>query len=156
MAWVIIAVVAFASTSASADALSSEFNLPGRESSEAAALIYEQYGNGGHRVSGPLVPVVRAARGHHGRHARACASSSASAFATMAAAIPGSRSADFASTGDRVFVSKDGRTTFGVIWYPPSDVAFDARRRPSPPGPDGGGGPQGGRARRSGSPASTP
>ena len=29
-------------------------------------------------------------------------------------------------TGDRVFVSKDGRTTFGVVWYPP------ARRRVRP------------------------
>lgn len=30
-------------------------------------------------------------------------------------ALPGSRIASYASTGDRAFVSKDGRTTFAVI-----------------------------------------
>ena len=41
--------------------------------------------------------------------------------------MPGARAADYASTGDRMFVSKDGRTTFGVIWYPPSDAdPFDS------------------------------
>ena len=39
--------------------------------------------------------------------------------------MPGSRSADLASTGDPLFVSEDGRTTFAVVWYPPSDTAFD-------------------------------
>jgi RND superfamily putative drug exporter len=35
-------------------------------------------------------------------------------------ALPGSRIASFASTGDRTFVSADGRTTFALA-YPPPD-----------------------------------
>ena len=50
LSWLVIAVVAFASVQPSADALSSEFELPGRESRDAADLIYERYGNGGNRV----------------------------------------------------------------------------------------------------------
>ena len=34
-------------------------------------------------------------------------------------AVPGARTASFASTGDRAFVSRDGRTTF-VVAYPPA------------------------------------
>jgi RND superfamily putative drug exporter len=124
LSWLVIAVVAFASVQSSADALSSEFNLPGRESSDAADLIYAQYGNGGNRVSGPLVPVVELPEGTT-VDSPGVREQLARAFGAVAASVPGSRSADFASTGDRVFVSEDGRTTFGVVWYPPSDVAFD-------------------------------
>jgi putative drug exporter of the RND superfamily len=125
LGWLVIAVVAFASVQSSADALSTEFNLPGQESSDAADLIYAQYGNGGNRVSGPLVPVVQLPEGTT-VDSPGVRDQLASAFGAVAAAVPGSRSADFASTGDRVFVSEDGRTTFGVVWYPPSEaVAFE-------------------------------
>ena len=59
LGWLVVLVAAFASIQPSADALSEEFDLPGRESSEAAGLIYARYGNGGPRVNGPIVPVVR-------------------------------------------------------------------------------------------------
>ncbi len=125
LSWLVIAVVAFASTQSSADALLTEFDLPGRESSDAADLIYAQYGNGGNRVSGPLVPVVQLPEGTT-VESPGVREQLRKAFGAIAAAVPGSRSADFASTGDRVFVSEDGRTTFGVVWYPPSDtVAFE-------------------------------
>jgi putative drug exporter of the RND superfamily len=63
LAWVVIAVAAFASVGPAVDALSDEFELPGRESSDAANLIEQRYGNGGPRVSGPLVPVVQLPEG---------------------------------------------------------------------------------------------
>ena len=44
--------------------------------------------------------------------------------ARIAAAAPGSRIASYASTGDRAFVSADGRTTF-VLVYPPALPAPD-------------------------------
>ena len=144
VAWVIIAVVAFASTSSSAGALSSEFNLPGRESSEAAAIIYQQYGNGGPRVNGPIVPVVELPEGTT-MSSPGVREKVGAAFAKVADAIPGSRAADYASTGDPLFVSKDGRTTFGVVWYPASDVAFDRGRARAEEGARGGGRPHRGR-----------
>ena len=123
LAWLVIAVVAFASTSSAVNALSSEFNLPGRESSKANDLIYAKYGNGGPRVNGPLVPVVQLPQGTT-VDSPGVREQLRAAFDQIIASVPGSRSADFAGTGDRVFVSKDGRTTFGVIWYPPSADAF--------------------------------
>lgn len=122
--WLVIAVVAFASVQQSADALSSEFNLPGRESSDAADYIYAEYGNGGNRVSGPLVPVVQLPEGTT-VDSPGVREQLARAFGAVSASVPGSRSADFVSTGDRLFVSEDGRTTFGVVWYPPAETAFD-------------------------------
>jgi len=124
VAWVLVAIAAFASTQQSVDALSDEFELPGRESSDAANLIYERYGNGGNRVQGPLVPVVQLPEGTT-VESPGVAEQVGRAFASVASAVPGSRSADLATTGDPLFVSKDGRTTFAVIWYPPSDTAFD-------------------------------
>jgi RND superfamily putative drug exporter len=123
--WVILAVAAFASVQSSADALSSEFSLPGRESSKASALIVEKYGNGGPRVEGPLVPVVQLPEGTT-VDTPGVRGLIADSFKAISDAVPGSRSANFATTGDRVFVSKDGRTTFGVVWYPASPVAFDS------------------------------
>ena len=122
--WVVLAVAAFASIQPSVNALSTEFSLPGRESSKAADLIYREYGNGGPRVNGPLVPVVQLPEGTT-VDTPGVRRALAGAFLDIEKAVPGSRSANFATTGDRVFVSKDGRTTFGVIWYPPSAVAFD-------------------------------
>jgi putative drug exporter of the RND superfamily len=124
--WLVIFVVAVASTQSSVDALSDQFDLPGRESSDAANLIYAKYGNGGPRVGGPLVQVVKLPDGTT-VDSPGVKQQIRDAFGKVSAAVPGSRSADYASTGDRMFVSKDGGTTFGVIWYPPSTAnAFDS------------------------------
>jgi putative drug exporter of the RND superfamily len=123
-AWIVIAVAAVAATGPAVDALSDEFELPGRESSHAANLIVQRYGNGGPSVSGPLVSVVTLPEGttvdSPGVGGRLGAT-----FARIAASVPGSRAADYATTGDRVFVSDDGRTAYGLIWFPPGDDAFN-------------------------------
>jgi putative drug exporter of the RND superfamily len=124
--WLVIVVLAVASTQSSVDALSAEFDLPGRESSQAANLIYAKYGNGGPRVEGPLVQVVQLPKGTT-VDSPGVKRQLSEAFGRVTAAVPGSRAADYASTGDRMFVSKDGRTTFGVFWYPPSTAdPFDS------------------------------
>src|SRR5262245_3409316 len=125
LTWLVIPVAAFAAIQPAANALSEEFNLPGRESSKAADLIYAKYGNGGNRVNGPLVPVVTLPAGTT-VDSPGVRRQVGTAFGRIAAAVPGSRAADYASTGDSTFVSGDGRTTFGVIWYRPGSSAFDA------------------------------
>jgi putative drug exporter of the RND superfamily len=122
--WIVVAVAAFASVQPAVDALSARFELPGRESSEAANLIEERYGNGGPRVSGPLVPVVELPEGTT-IDSPGVREEVGEAFGAIAEAIPGSRAADFTSTGDRVFVADDGSATFGVIYFPASPIAFD-------------------------------
>jgi RND superfamily putative drug exporter len=123
--WLVLLVVAVASIQSAVDALSAEFNLPGRESSKANDLIYAKYGNGGPKVSGPIVPVVQLPEGTT-VDSPGVRDEIGAAFKRVAEAVPGSRAANFATTGDRVFVSKDGRTTFGVVWFPPGNDAFDS------------------------------
>ncbi len=124
LVWLVVFVAGFASVQSSTNALSAEFNLPGRESSDAANLIEQRYGNGGQRVSGPLVPVVQLREGTT-IDDPGVRNEVEAAFGAIATAVPGSRTANFATTGDRVFVSDDGRTTYGVIWFPASPIAFD-------------------------------
>jgi putative drug exporter of the RND superfamily len=49
--------------------------------------------------------------------------------AKLQRAIPGSRTASFASTGDRAFVSADGRTTFVLAYPPPDSESFGTNTR---------------------------
>jgi RND superfamily putative drug exporter len=49
--------------------------------------------------------------------------------ARLRAAIPGTRTASFASTGSRAFVSADGRTTFVLAYPPPDNEAFGNNTR---------------------------
>lgn len=123
-AWIVVAIAAFAAIQPAVDALSSEFELPGRESTEAAHRIEDRFGNGGTRVSGPIVGVVELPAGTT-IDSPGVAEEAAAAFDAIAASVPGARAADYASTGDRVFVSDDGTVTYGVIWFPAAETAFD-------------------------------
>jgi RND superfamily putative drug exporter len=113
IAWVLITIVAFASTGPATDALSERFDLPGSESTEVNDLIAERYGTGGQAQ--PLVAVVELPEGTT-VDTPGVTDELRSAFDAVQAAAPEVRIASFASTGDRDFVSPDGRTTFGLIF----------------------------------------
>jgi RND superfamily putative drug exporter len=127
-AWILIAVVAFGSVSPSVDALSDKFELPGRESTDAANAVFNELGTGGPRVNGPLTAVVQLPEGTT-IDSPGVEEEVGAAFAKVANAIPDVRYADYATTGDRTFVSDDGRTAFAVIWYPPGDVVFEPAKQ---------------------------
>jgi RND superfamily putative drug exporter len=127
-AWVVVAVVAFGAVSPSVDALSDKFELPGRESTDAVNAIYDELGTGGPRVNGPLTAVVQLPEGTT-VDSPGVGEEVGAAFAEVANAIPDVRYADYATTGDRTFVSDDGRTAFAVIWYPPGEVAFEPAKQ---------------------------
>lgn len=124
-AWAIIFVTAVVATPRAADALSEEFTIPGTESTDADIAIASTFGNGGPRVEAPLVTVVRLPDGTT-VDSPGVEEELGAAFDEIAAAVPNSRSADYASTGDDVFVSESGQTAYGVIWYSPADTAFDS------------------------------
>ena len=125
VAWILVAVAAFASVSASVDALSDKFELPGRESTDAANAIYNEFGTGGPSVNGPLIGVVQLPEGTT-IESPGIGKEVGDAFAKIAGTIPDARFADYATTGNKVFVSDDGRTTYSVMWYPPSTtVVFE-------------------------------
>ena len=86
-----------------------------REGFETNQQIAATYGSGGDVA--PLVPVVQLPKGTTVDSPR-IRQELAGALARVKAALPASRIASYASTGDRAFVSKDHRTTFALVYIP--------------------------------------
>ena len=113
--WVAVTIAAFAAIGPAGSALSQQFNIPGREGFETNKELAEIYGAGGDVA--PIVPVVTLAAGKT-VDSPGVRAELAEALAKVEAALPESTSASFASTGDRAFVSDDGRTTFALVYIP--------------------------------------
>ncbi|MDQ3162430.1 MAG: MMPL family transporter [Actinomycetota bacterium] len=113
--WLAVTVAAFAAIGPAGKALSQEFSIPGREGFETNKELGEIYGNGGD-VS-PIVPVVQLPDGKT-VDSPGVSEQLDAALGRVEAALPESRTASFASTGDRAFVSEDGGTTFALVYIP--------------------------------------
>ncbi len=113
--WIVVAGVGLVSSGSATKALSTQSSIPpGYEGVDTNTAILHTYGTGG---AAPLIPVIALPRGvtvaTPGVKAQLAA-----AFVAVGAALPGARIASYASTGDRAFVSADGRTTFGLVYAP--------------------------------------
>ena len=98
-AWLLPALLGFATLSHSTGALTQRYDLPGYAGYEASQAIARTYGTGGGSAQ-PLVAVVQVPGGvaaHRGELG--------TALARVGRALPGARIASYASTGDRAFVS---------------------------------------------------
>lgn len=113
IAWLAVAVASIALMPAVIDRLSTDFDMPGTESTEANVAILETYGNGAYAQ--PLVPVVTLPEGTTVASPGVRAELDA-VFARVTEARPEARTVSWASTGDAAFVSNDGRTTFGLVY----------------------------------------
>jgi RND superfamily putative drug exporter len=113
--WLAVTIVAFAAIGPAGSALSQEFGVPGREGFETNKELAAIYGNGGDVA--PLVPVVTLPRGTT-VDSPGVGEQLDAALAKVEAALPEARTASYASTGDRAFVSDDGRTTFALVYIP--------------------------------------
>ena len=111
--WLVVTVAAFAAIGPAGSALSQQFSVPGREGFETNEELAATYGNGGDVA--PLVPVVRLPAGQT-VDSPGVRRELAAAISKVEAALPDARTASYASTGDRAFVSDDGRTTFGLVY----------------------------------------
>ncbi len=126
LAWLVITVVGIATVGKSTGAFSDKFSVPGREGFETNQRIAHIYHQGGQYA--PLVPVVTLPPG-------ASVSSPAVRDGLLAvesklrAAIRGLRTASYADTGNRAFVSADGRTTFVLAYPPPDNESFGNNTR---------------------------
>jgi putative drug exporter of the RND superfamily len=151
--WIAMTVGGVLSAGPATRALEQELSVPDKEGSVTNVEIAKRYGGtGGEAV--PLLPVVTLPAGKT-VDSPGIRRDLAKVDATLERALPGARIASFASTGDRVFASKDGRTAYALV-YPGGAEGADfggnpdaARRRPtrSPV--------RGSAASRSTSPAST-
>ena len=115
--WMALAVAGVAAMGPATKAFEQHFNIPGKEAFVANSQIVKTYGSGGDIA--PLVPVVSLPAGKTVASPGVRAEL-AGALAKVQGAVPHSRVASFVSTGDRSFVSSDGRTTFALVYIPPS------------------------------------
>lgn len=111
--WVIMTIVGFASASSATNALSQKFALPGKEGYEANLSILRAYGTD--PTNPPFVPVVTLPAGTTVRSPGVEAQLT-QVFDRIAARSHGARIVSYASTGNSAFVSRDGRTTFGLVY----------------------------------------
>src|SRR5919201_2219701 len=95
-----------------------KFSVPGKEGWETNVTIAQLFGGSGGDTA-PIVPVVTVPRGKT-VSSPGIQRQLAAVDRRLKRALPGSRLASFASTGDPAFVSADRRTTFSIV-YPRPD-----------------------------------
>jgi putative drug exporter of the RND superfamily len=127
LAWVVLTIAGIAAAGPASNALEPEFSVPDKEGWETNVSIQERYrGTGGE--SPPLVPVVTIPEGES-VDSPAVKRDLEAIDARLERALPGSRVASYASTGDDTFVSDDGRTTYALVHPTPTRTRSSARTR---------------------------
>jgi putative drug exporter of the RND superfamily len=119
--WVVLAVAGAFAAGHAGKAFKQQFSGPGREGFRANNAIARTYGNGG--GGSVLVPVVRLPSGVT-VGSPGVRSELVALGRRIDVALPGSRVASFASTGDHAFVSRDGRTTFALVYPRPDPGSY--------------------------------
>ena len=118
ISWLVLTIAGIAAAGPATDALTPGYSVPGKEGWETNEAIAARYGDTGSDTP-PLVPVVTLPEGKT-VDAEGVRAELAVIDDRLREALPGARIASFASTGDRTFVSEDGRTVFALA-YPPPD-----------------------------------
>ncbi len=116
--WIVLTIVGAVAAGPATEAMDQKFSVPGKEGWETNQEIAQHYrGTGGEGA--PLIPVVTLPAGQRASDP-AVRAQLRSLEDRLARALPGARIAGYGSTGDRAFVSQDGRTAFAVA-YPTPD-----------------------------------
>jgi RND superfamily putative drug exporter len=124
--WIVITVIGMATVSQSTKSFSKQFSVPGRPGYETNNAILKTFHQGGRDAA--LLSVITLPPGTQVA-APAVRSGLRDVQARLGAAVPGLRTASFASTGSRAFVSRDGRTTFVLAYAPPDNESFGTNTR---------------------------
>ncbi len=121
--WIVLTIAGMAAAGPASEALEPEFSVPDKEGWETNVEIANTYfGTGGD--TSPLLPVATIPPGES-VDSPAVKADLARLDKRLEKALPNSRLASFASTGDETFVSDDGRTTFAIVYpQPDPDSAF--------------------------------
>jgi RND superfamily putative drug exporter len=119
--WVAVTLVGIVTVSQSTKSFSKEFGVPGRQGYETNSQILRVFHQGGRNA--PLVPTVTLAAGTP-VSSPAVLTGLRTVETRLHAAIPGVRTASYASTRSTAFVSHDGRTTFVLAYPPPDNESF--------------------------------
>jgi RND superfamily putative drug exporter len=121
--WVLLTVIGIATVNQATKAMDQKFSVPGKEGWETNVAITEHFhGTGGDTA--PIVPVVTLPQGKT-VNSPGVDAQLAKVDKELRQALPGARVASYASTGNKAFVSEDGRTTFAIVYpQPDPDAAF--------------------------------
>jgi putative drug exporter of the RND superfamily len=113
--WVLVAAAGVMTIGGTTHRMTNNFAMPG-QAFKVDNQIASQYGNGGSQP--PYLPVITVPAGQKVTDP-ATAAATGRAFAALARAVPGVRIADYATTHDRAFITRDGRSTFALVYTTP-------------------------------------
>ncbi len=127
--WLIMFIAGGASASQVSSRLSADFSLPGQPGYETEKQILATFGNGGSNP--PTIAVVTVPAG---TTVDQQLDKITPVFDKMKAAVTGTRFVDYAGTKNKVFLTKDGRTTYALVYPIPfktfTDVGPDVAMKP--------------------------
>jgi RND superfamily putative drug exporter len=113
--WLAVAVAGVVTISGTTHRMTNNFSMPG-QAFRVDNQIVRTYGNGGDQP--PYVAVVSVPPGQRVAQP-VTAAATGRAFAAVAAVAAHPRIADYATTGNPAFITRDGRTTFALVYTAP-------------------------------------
>ena len=113
--WVVVAAAGVMTIGGTTHRMTNNFAMPG-QAFRVDNQIAAEYGNGGSQT--PYLPVITVAPGQRVTDP-AVAAAAGRAFAAVARAVPDVRIADYYTTHNRAFVTRDGRSTFALVYTAP-------------------------------------
>ena len=116
ISWLVIAVAGAVTISGTTHRMTNDFAMPG-QAFRVNNQIVAEYGNGGSQA--PYVPVLTAPPGDRMTEP-AIVKQAGRVFDSIAAVVPDARVVDYSSTGSQRFVTRDGRTTFALVFTEPA------------------------------------
>ncbi|MEO6496664.1 MAG: MMPL family transporter [Solirubrobacteraceae bacterium] len=119
--WAVLTLIGFAMMGPANESFDQKFSVPEREGFATSEYIADTYGSGGENL--PLLPVVALPEGQT-VDSPGVKADLAKIDTTALETLEGSRLVSFASTGDKAFVSEDGRTVFSLVYPRIPDTTF--------------------------------
>ncbi|MGH3371741.1 MAG: MMPL family transporter, partial [Nocardioidaceae bacterium] len=110
--WLVVVVGGGAASGQVSKRMTYDRSLPGEPGTKTAQQITRTFGNGGYTAPYLVSVTYPAGQTAAGRQAEVAA-----AFDAVATEVPSVRVLDEANTGDAAFRSKDGRTSYAMVFY---------------------------------------
>jgi len=110
--WLLVVVGGATTAGQVSKRLTYDFSLPGQPGTKTAKQIRETFGNGGYTA-----PYLVSVTYPEGRTVAGHEAEVAAAFDAVATKVPAVRVLDEANTGDAAFRTRDGRTSYAMVFY---------------------------------------
>jgi hypothetical protein len=110
--WLVVVVGGGVASGQVSKRMTYDWSLPGEPGTKTAQQITQTFGNGGYTAPYLVSVTYPAGQAVAGRQAEVAA-----AFDAVATKVPSVRVLDEANTGDAAFRTKDGRTSYAMVFY---------------------------------------